>query len=129
MNVVTICVLAIVAIIIITALKAKNSEIALMLSISASILILFSVISSFLQVADTINNIIAVSGISTNYITILLKVIGICLLTEFTVNACKDAGSNSLANNVSLAGKILITVTSIPLYNDILNTVLSLSGM
>ena len=129
MNVVTICVLAIVAIIIITALKAKNSEIALMLSISASILILFSVISSFSQVADTINNIIAVSGISTNYITILLKVIGICLLTEFTVNACKDAGSNSLANNVSLAGKILITVTSIPLYNDILNTVLSLSGM
>ena len=129
MNVVTICVLAIVAIIIITALKAKNSEIALMLSISASILILFSVITSFSQVADTINNIIAVSGISTNYITILLKVIGICLLTEFTVNACKDAGSNSLANNVSLAGKILITVTSIPLYNDILNTVLSLSGM
>ena len=129
MNVVTICVLAIVAIIIITALKAKNSEIALMLSISASILILFSVISSFSQVADTINNIIAVSGISTNYITILLKVIGICLLTEFTVNACKDAGSNSLANNVSLAGKILITVTSIPLYNDILDTVLSLSGM
>ena len=129
MNVVTICVLAIVAIIIITALKPKNSEIALMLSISASILILLSVISSFSQVADTINNIIAVSGISIDYITILLKVIGICLLTEFTVNACKDSGSNSLANNVSLAGKILITVTSIPLYNDILDTVLSLSGM
>ena len=129
MNVVTICVLAIVAIIIITALKPKNSEIALMLGISASILVLISVLSGFSQVADTINNIIAESGISTNYITILLKVIGICLLTEFTVNACKDAGSNSLANNVSLAGKILITVTSIPLYNDILDTVLSLSGM
>ena len=129
MNIVTICVLAIVAIIIITALKPKNSEIALMLGISASILVLISVLSGFSQVADTINNIIAESGISTNYITILLKVIGICLLTEFTVNACKDAGSNSLANNVSLAGKILITVTSIPLYNDILDTVLSLSGM
>ena len=129
MNIVTICVLAIVAIIIITALKPKNSEIALMLGISASILVLISVLSGFSQVADTINNIIAVSGMSTNYITILLKVIGICLLTEFTVNACKDAGSNSLANNVSLAGKILITVTSIPLYNDILDTVLSLTGM
>ena len=129
MNIVTICVLAIVAIIIITALKPRNSEIALMLGISASILVLISVLSGFSQVADTINNIIAESGISTNYITILLKVIGICLLTEFTVNACKDAGSNSLANNVSLAGKILITVTSIPLYNDILDTVLSLSGM
>lgn len=129
MNVVTISVLALVAVVIITALKPKNSEIALMLGISASILILLSLLSGFSQVSDTINNIIAVSGISTNYIAILLKVIGICLITEFAVNTCKDAGSQSLANNVSLAGKIMVTVTSIPLYNDILDTVLSLSGM
>ncbi len=129
MNVVTISVLALVSVVIITALKPKNSEIALMLGISASILILLSLLSGFSQVSDTINNIIAVSGISTNYIAILLKVIGICLITEFAVNTCKDAGSQSLANNVSLAGKIMVTVTSIPLYNDILDTVLSLSGM
>ncbi len=129
MNVVTISVLALVTVVIITALKPKNSEIALMLGISASILILLSLLSGFSQVSDTINNIIAVSGISTNYIAILLKVIGICLITEFAVNTCKDAGSQSLANNVSLAGKIMVTVTSIPLYNDILDTVLSLSGM
>ena len=75
---------------------------------------------------DTVNNIIAVSDISTGYVAILLKVIGICLITEFAVNTCKDAGSQSLANNVSLAGKIMVTVTSLPLYADILNTVLSL---
>ena len=84
------------------------------------------VLSQAISVIDAVNNIIAVSQISTSYIVILLKVIGICLLTEFAVNTCKDAGSQSIANNVSLAGKIMVTVTALPLYTDILNTVLSL---
>ena len=83
-------------------------------------------LSQVLGVIETINSIIAASQISTSYVVILLKVIGICLVTEFAVNTCKDAGSQSLANNVSLAGKIMVTITSLPLYSDILNTVLSL---
>ena len=126
MNILSISLLAVIAVIIMVMLKPKNGEIAIMLGISASVIILLAVLSQVTQIMDTINNIIAVSGISTSYIVILLKVIGICLITEFAVNTCKDAGSQSLANNVSLAGKIMVTITSLPLYSDILNTVLSL---
>ena len=126
MNILSVCVLAVVTVIIIVMLKPKNGEIAIMLGISASVIILLAVLSQVTQIMDTVNNIIAVSGISTSYIVILLKVIGICLITEFAVNTCKDAGSQSLAGNVSLAGKILITITALPLYSDILNTVIGL---
>lgn len=126
MNILSVCVLAVVTVIIIVALRPKNSEIALMLGLSCSVIILLSVLSQVSGVIDTINSIISVSQISTSYVVIVLKVIGICLLTEFAVNTCKDAGSQSLANNVSLAGKIMVTVISLPLYSDILNTVLSL---
>lgn len=126
MNILSICILAIVAVILILTIKPKNSEIALMLGIACSVIILLVVLSQAISVIDAVNNIIAVSQISTSYIVILLKVIGICLLTEFAVNTCKDAGSQSVANNVSLAGKIMVTVTALPLYTDILNTVLSL---
>lgn len=126
MNILSISILSVVTVIIIVMLRPKNAEIALMLGIAASIIILFSVISQVSTVIDMVNNIIAISDISTSYIVILLKVIGICLLTEFAVNTCKDAGSQSLANNISLAGKIMITITSLPLYADILNVVLSL---
>lgn len=126
MNILSICILSVVAVIMIVTLHPKNGEIALMLTISCSVIILVSVLSQVSAVMDTINNIIAVSDISTSYVAILLKVIGICLITEFTVNTCKDAGSQALANNVSLAGKIMVTITSLPLYADILNTVLSL---
>lgn len=126
MNVISICVLAVVAVIMIVTLRPKNGEIAIMLGISCSVIILLSVLSQVSEVVSMVNQIIAVSDISTSYIVILLKVIGICLITEFAVNTCKDAGSQSLANNVSLAGKLMITITSLPLYSDILNTVLSL---
>ncbi|MEE1317908.1 MAG: SpoIIIAC/SpoIIIAD family protein [Ruminococcus sp.] len=126
MNILLISLLAVIAVIIMVMLKPKNGEIAIMLGISASVIILLAVLSQVTQIMDTINNIIAVSGISTSYIVILLKVIGICLITEFAVNTCKDAGSQSLAGNVSLAGKILITITALPLYSDILNTVIGL---
>ena len=126
MNILTICILAIVAVILILTIKSKNSEIALMIGIACSVIILLAVLSQAVSVINTVNNIIAVSQISTSYIVILLKVIGICLLTEFAVNTCKDAGRQSIASNVSLAGKIMVTVTALPLYTDILNTVLSL---
>lgn len=126
MNVFSICVLAVVTVIIILTLRSRNSEIALMLGISCSIIILLSMLSQVSLIINTLNSIVAASNININYIVILLKVIGICLITEFAVNTCKDAGSQSLAGNVSLAGKIMVTITALPLYSDILNTVLSL---
>lgn len=129
MNILSICVLAVTTVILIVTLRPKNSEIAIMLGISCSVIILLSVLSKASGIISTVNNIISVSGISTSYVVILLKVIGICLVTEFAVNTCKDAGSQSLASNISLAGKIMVTVTSLPLYADILNVVLSLLKM
>lgn len=129
MNIFSICVLAVIAVIIMVTLKPHNSEIALMLGISCSAIILMLILLQVSKITGTVNEIIAASGISTSYIVILLKVIGICIITEFAVNTCKDAGSQTLSNNVSLAGKIMITVTSLPLYSDILNTVLSLAQL
>lgn len=128
MNILSVSALAVVAVIIMVMLKPKNGEIALMLGLSCSLIVLFAVLSQASAVIETLNSIIAASQISTNYVVILLKVIGICLITEFAVNTCKDAGSQSLANNVSLAGKIMVTITALPLYYDILNTVLSLTA-
>lgn len=126
MNIFSICVFAVVTVIMYVTLKPKNGEIALMLIISCSTIILVLVLSEVSSVVKQINQIIALSQIDGNYVVILLKVIGICLITEFAVNTCKDAGSNTLANNVSLAGKIMVTVTALPLYSDILSTVMSL---
>ena len=114
MNILSISVLAVVTVIICVMLKPKNAEISVMLGISCSVIILIGVLTQVSAIVTTINQIIASSGIS--------------IVTEFAVNTCKDSGSLSLASNVSLAGKIMVTVTALPLYSDILKTVLSLAG-
>ena len=124
MNIVSIGVLAVVAVIVALTLRPKNAEIALMLTVACAVLILLAVLSQAGQIIGTVNSIVAAAQINTGYIAILLKVVGICLLTEFAVNTCRDAGCQSLAGNVSLAGKLLVTVTALPLYTDILNTVI-----
>lgn len=126
MSIFSICVLAVVTVIIIVTLRPQNNEIAIMLGVCCAVIILLNTLSQVSSIIGTINNIVAAADISISYVVILLKVVGICLLTEFAVNTCKDAGSQSLAGNVSLAGKIMVTITALPLYGDILNTVLSL---
>lgn len=126
MNILSVCALAVIAVIVALTLRPKNAEIALMLTIACSVLILISLLTQANRIVGTVNSIVAASQINTGYLAILLKVVGICLLTEFAVNTCRDAGSQSLAGNVSLAGKLLVTVTALPLYTDILNTVIGL---
>ena len=108
MNILSVCVLAVVTVIFIAALRPKNAEIALLLGVGCSVLILVFVLSQAQSVVNTVNSIVAAAQI------------------EFAVNTCRDAGSQALAGNVSLAGKILVTVTALPLYADILNAVIKL---
>ena len=83
MNILSISVLAVVTVIICVMLKPKNAEISVMLGISCSVIILIGVLTQVSAIVTTINQIIASSGISIDYIVILLKSIGICLVTEF----------------------------------------------
>ena len=126
MNIAAVCMAALAAAVFALLLRRTNGTTSLLLAAACSIGLLLSLLGAASSVISAVNNIVSAAGISAGYIAILLKVIGICLLTEFTANTCRDAGSQSLAANVTLAGKLLITVTALPLYTDILNTVLSI---
>ena len=123
MNLTGIAVLAVVAAIIAVTLRPKNAEVALMLGIAATVTVSLMVLSQTTGIIHTIQTIAAAANISGNYLAILFKAIGICFLTEFAANTCRDAGSQSLAGTVTLAGKIMVTVSALPLYADILNAV------
>ncbi len=123
MNLTGIAVLAVVAAVAAVTLRPKNAEIALMLGAAAAVVMLTAVLSQTAGIIGMIQNIAAAANLSGSYLAILFKAIGICFLTEFAANTCRDAGSQSLAGTVTLAGKIMVTVTALPLYADILSAV------
>ena len=58
-----------------------------------------------------------------SYIKLLVKIIGITYLSEFSSDLCKDAGANTLATQVELFGKLSILVLCMPILTSLLETV------
>lgn len=128
MNITSLCIIAVFTAIISLSIKKYNPEISFIIALIGSILIFLSVLLNLNSVKETITGILSLASIEVTYIKILIKVLGICFITEFSCDCCIDAGQKSLSSNISLAGKILIIVTAMPLYQEILNTVLALTG-
>lgn len=129
MSISVICLLGIITAVISVSIRKYNSEIAFLLTLAGCIIIFLSVIFNISTVFDTAKNIFESASVNSSYIKILLKAVGLCFICEFAVDLCIDSGQRSLANNISIAGKALVLVTAIPLYKDVLNAVLSLTGV
>lgn len=60
------------------------------------------------------------AGVGTEYITVMIKALGVSYITDFAVDTCKEAGETSLASKASLCGKLAMTGLAIPLIKDML---------
>jgi stage III sporulation protein AD len=58
--------------------------------------------------------------------TIVLKILGIGYLTEFTADIAEDFNNKIVASKVILGGKVAICVMSLPILKELLALLLSL---
>ena len=65
-------------------------------------------------------------SINKEFITLLIKMTGIAILTEFAVSICKDSGEAAIASKVDLGGKVIMVSMSIPIIAGLLETILKL---
>ena len=63
---------------------------------------------------------------NTQFISILLKITGISILTEYAVSICKDSGESSIATKIDLGGKIIVISMSIPVISTALESLTKL---
>jgi stage III sporulation protein AD len=128
MNIIAIAGIAIIAAILAAMMKRYHQEYSMVLSIGAGIIILFEIFANISPAFKQINTLLSSAGLSTEYIDILFKALGICFLAQFASDSCRDAGESALASKVELAGKIAIVILSLPLFEDIASTAVGLIG-
>jgi stage III sporulation protein AD len=128
MEIVTIAALCLIVTVIIKLFDDKK-EIALYIKIAAAGLILGGVVLYVSPVADTINTIFDKAGASDTYINILFKALGICYITQFASDICKDSGEGALATQIEIAGKITLLLLSLPLFEALTDLVTVLLGI
>lgn len=121
-----IAVVTLTALILVIFLKRTNKEFAFILTFAAALILFSIVISDFFDVVNRIYTIS--SGIENlnSYITLMVKILGITLITQFIIDLCKDSGENALATQTEIASKIIILIMVMPLFEAVMNVVAGL---
>jgi len=107
-------------------LKPTKPEVAAIVSIAGGVLILLMFIDALGGVISSMTAIVQRTGIKNDVFAALLKIIGIGYLTEFAAGICKDAGNESMAQKVILAGKVIILVLALPIINNLIDIVVGI---
>ena len=128
MDIVAISVVSVVAFIFSLSLKKYHPSISLIIVLFTSVMILLYLLDYFGEVTAYIKELFNSVNINSEYITLLLKCTGICFITEFTCDMCKESGYTSLSSQISLAGKVITLIMALPLFREVLSISLSLAG-
>lgn len=126
MEVIKIVGVSVFAVIMIIILKNYRPEMALVLSIITGIGIMLYAISKMSSVINVLNDLVSKSGVNTDFLLVIIKVIGIAYIVEFGKNVCVDAGQSSIATKLEMAGKVVIVVLTIPLISSLVNVLVGL---
>lgn len=118
--------IALIAMILCVLLKGYRPEYSVFLSLTAGILILLMTLDALVPVMETLTELIEISGQGREAFTILLKALGVCFITQLASDACKDAGEGAIASKVELAGKVVILLLAMPLFEQIIGVATSL---
>ena len=128
MTIISICGAAIVTAVLAVMLRSQSPHSAMLLSVAAGAIIILSLLKNLPGTLSGIQSVLSDGGIDTADIAILLKVMGICFVTEFTCDCVTEAGLLSLSTNISFAGKILVLLTSLPLFQNIISVITTLGS-
>ena len=128
MNLITIFGICIIAAILATVLKENKSEYAIILSILAGGLIFLYILGNMLNSFFEIRNILGKAGIDSSYFIVAFKALGICIITGFIADLCRDFGQTALAGRAELAGRCAIFLISLPLLTSLLEAAYSFIG-
>lgn len=117
-----------IACVFIVLIKQYKPELAVVLSAVSACALLLLYLSEFSQFFSELRAITGKLGAASEYISVVLKVLGLCIITQLAADICRDAGQQSIASRVELGGKLTCLAVSLPIFKDILEHTVELIG-
>ena len=122
-DIITVALLGMATAVICVILKQYKPELSAALAIGFSVILLLYLLTKITPIVRALETLASQSGIPTEFFTAVTKALGISILVGLSCDCCTDAGQNSLASNIELAGKIAIVLLCIPLIGEIVGVV------
>ena len=107
-------------------IKKNSPEMALMLTVALAI---FTVVLSAQIISEILTFVKSVSeaaGISATVLAVVLKTVGVAVVTKISADICRDSGQASVASGVELAGSAVAVYAALPLFKTVVSMIDSL---
>lgn len=107
-------------------LKSENKLFALFVTSAGAVLIFLLISNTASKVFDTLSNIKDTAGYAGTYVTLMLKILGISIITQVVCDICRDNGERALASQTEIASKIVVLAMLLPLFETVIEIVTGL---
>ena len=103
-----------------------NKTASIMIMIAAAAMILFRLASGLSEIFSSISAISSGVETAASYIKLMIKVLGIVLITQFVADLCRDCGENALASQTETAAKVIVIAMILPLFETVIKIITGL---
>ena len=126
MEIIKVAMLGITATLLAVELRSQKPVWGTVIGIGTALLIILISADKVFWVLEYIKDIFAYLGEGASYLGILLKVIGVTYLCQFSSGICKDAGMSNLADQIQIFGKLYIMLSGMPILLAFIETIKNL---
>ena len=118
---ITACV--IVSLVLYLALNKQGKDFGVLLSIAACCIILGAAASFLEPIITFIDKLETIGNFNLDVVQVMIKAVGIALISEITCLMCSDAGNASLGKALQILASVVILWLAIPLFTSLINLI------
>ena len=119
---------AVLALVLILTVGKREKDIALVLGTAVCCMTGLVAFGLLGPVVDLLYRMVEMAGLQEYGLGVLLKAVGIGLVSELVASLCADGGNSSLGRQVQLLGSVVILSLSLPLLETLLELIGDLLG-
>lgn len=125
-DVLKLCGFGLLAVILCVIVKQLKPESAVIVNISAGVMILIAAVKILSPSVKAIGELADSAGINGDFAEVLLKALAISYVTALSADCARDAGEAALGSKLELAGRVSIAALSLPVFTQLAGLITSM---
>ncbi len=119
MDILKIALAGIVSALVYSLVKQIKPELAPLTAIGAVCVIFVAITENLLDSTGSLEEMLMLAGLEKENISLLIKSLGICIVTQTASDICRENSASSVATAVELAGRLGMLMLSLPMIETV----------
>ena len=123
MNVMQIGIIGVIGAVLAVQFKGGKTEYGIFMSVAVSIFLFACIVDRLEIFVSTVEQIGSYIDMDAGYLSVMLKMIGVTYIAEFSSGICRDAGYQTIAVQIEIFSKLTILALGMPVRLSLLETI------